>query len=590
MLTALLLAALAADPIPTLLITGQNNHNWRYTSRLHAETLEASGRFAVTITDEPWTTLADAASVARYRLFVLDYNDLNSPRRWGEAAESNFLGAVKAGVGVVVIHAANNAFRDWPEYEKLVGLVWRDGSGHGPFHAFDLVYTKPDHPILAGLPAFRAHPDELYHRLENPQRTPIEVLATAMSATDKGGTGQPEPMALTLAYGAGRVFATPLGHVWVNAQETKASISDPQFKALICRGAEWAATGAVTLPSAWADTRTHNTLSPAERAAGWTLLFDGTTTANWRGYKKPAFPDSGWAVDGGTLWRKPGKGGGDIVSAEQYADFELALDYKVAKGGNSGVIYRATEDHDYCWETGPELQILDDSAHGDSNKGKTRAGAMYDLVALAHDVARPAGEWNSFRVVCQGTRVEHWVNGFKVVDVDTASPEFKAALAQSKWTKYPDFLTRTKGHVALQDHGDEVRFRNIKIRPIAAAETVLERRETDSGLIIEDLRIGTGEVVPPFADLRAHYRGMLADGTQFDSSYDRNEPLSFSLRGGVIKGWLEGIPGMRIGGKRRLIVPPELAYGQRGFIAGGRQIIPPDAMLIFEIEPVEVRK
>ncbi|TVQ81350.1 MAG: DUF1080 domain-containing protein [Phycisphaeraceae bacterium] len=210
----------------------------------------------------------------------------------------------------------------------------------------------------------------------------------------------------------------------------------------------------------------HNVLSDAERESGWRLLFDGESLEHFRGYRKAEMPEIGWRVKDGTLWRPPGQGGGDIVTREQFRDFEFVCDWKVSPRGNSGIIYRCTEDHAYSWETGLEMQILDDAGHGDGLNPKTRAGSLYDLFPAPEGVVRPAGEWNTARIVARGTRVQHWLNGEKIVDVDILSPEFKAAWKDSKWPNMPNFATRLRGHIALQDHGDEVWFRNIKIREI----------------------------------------------------------------------------------------------------------------------------
>lgn len=454
------------EPVRALLITGHNNHNWPYTSRVHEETLEATGRFVVDITEDPQTTLADRAGLAAYRVFILDYNDFHEARRWGEAAERNFVEAVEGGVGVVAIHSANNAFKGWTEYERMLGLMWREGTGHGEFHRFDVEIVDKDHPITRGMAGMKDHPDELYHRLANPQGARPRMLMRAMSA-EKGGSGQVEPMAFTLEYGKGRVFATPLGHVWANQASTKASVLDPQFRALVARGAEWAATGEVTLPATWSDTRMHNRLTPEEQAAGWTLLFDGSEMSaenNFRGFRQDEFPVKGWVVRDGAIVIEAGGGAGDLITRGQYADFEFACEWKVGPKGNSGIIYRCTEDHGNTWETGPEMQILDDAGHRDGAAPDTRAGALYDLFPCTADVVRPAGEWNSARIVARGTRVEHWLNGVKVVDVDMASEAYKSAHAQSKWPGMPDFGKREKGHIALQDHGDEVWFRNLRVR------------------------------------------------------------------------------------------------------------------------------
>lgn len=454
------------SPIRTLLITGTNNHNWQYTSRVHKETLEATGRFTVDITDTPQSTLADSDALSKYTLFVLDWNDWEGKTKWGEAAERNFVGAVNAGTGVVAIHSANNAHRGWTEYEKMLGLMWEKGTtGHGKFHAFDVVFTDEEHPITKGLPTIKGQNDELYHKLVNAQNAEYRLLARAMSAKETGGTGEYEPMAFTLQFGKGRIFATPLGHVWNGDEGSKVSVLGTGFRALVCRGAEWAATGTVTLPASWTPAPPTNTLTQEEKRAGWVLLFDGKTTSGWRGYKMDGVPKS-WVVKGGILTRPSGaEGGADLITTGQYGDFEFACDFRTSKGGNSGIIYRCTEEKGASYETGLEMQVLDDGGHRNA-KPSTKCGAMYDLFGRSVDVSRPAGEWNRARVVCKGTRIEHWLNGFKVVDVDLASDEYMKAWQSSKWPGMPEMGKRMKGHIALQDHGDGVEYANLRILEI----------------------------------------------------------------------------------------------------------------------------
>jgi type 1 glutamine amidotransferase len=457
-----------APPIKTRIITGFSNHNWQYTSRVHKDTLEGCGRFQVDITDDPKTFLADAGKLSAYKLLVLDYNDsqAKSPQRWGDAAEKNFASAVRGGVGVVAIHSSNNAFIGWKDYEQMMGLVWVNGqTGHGKYHQFKVDIADKGHPITKGLSDFTTT-DELYHNLVNTQNAKFSVLAKAFDAKEIGGTEKDEPMAIVHEFGAGRVFATALGHVWGGPDDPKTSVTNPGFRALLVRGGEWAATGAVTLPAEWADVQTHNTLTAAEKSAGWTLLFDGSSAAGLKGYKQDKMPDKGWTVTDGILRHLPGAGGGDICTVSEYGDFEFACDWRCTPGANSGIIYRATEDHDNCWETGREMQILDNDKHNDGRKPKTRAGTMYDLFPTAAEVCRPAGEWNHAKVVCKGTHIEHWLNGIKVVEIDTAADAYKQALAASKFTSMPDFGTRMKGHICLQDHGDEVWFRDIKVRDL----------------------------------------------------------------------------------------------------------------------------
>lgn len=461
---AITAGAAAEPPIRTLLITGHNNHNWQYTSRVHADTLEATGRFDVDITDDPAATLADGAALGKYQLFVLDYNDSQAAKRWGSAAEQNFVQAVNAGAGVVAVHAADNAFKGWADYEKMIGLMWREGTGHGKFHTFDIEIVDKEHPITKGLGEIKAHPDELYHKLVNSQNVKYSLLARALSSTESGGSGQQEPMAYTIQFGKGKIFATPLGHVWPGADDSKVSVVSPAFKTLLSRGAEWAATGEVTLPATWYDASSMNTLTDAEKADGWKLLFDGKTTNGWKGYRKDKFPENGWSVKDGIL--SVNKTGGDICTTEEYGDFEFKIDWRADKGANSGIIYRASEKHSYPWVTGYECQILDDARHNDGKGPKTRAGTLYDVIPCAVDVSRPAGEWNHAHIIVKGTHIQHFLNGFKVVDIDVASDEYAKAKSNSKWRDSKEYGSLTKGVINLQEHGDFVEFRNIKVKKL----------------------------------------------------------------------------------------------------------------------------
>lgn len=236
----LMLAApgLGKERIPALLITGENNHDWAYTYRSLKEILEDTELFSVTMTENPSVRLA-RDDLDQYRVFILDYNG----KRWGEKAEEAFLAAVRGGVGVVIVHASNNAFEGWKDFEALVGLCWRKGTGHGKFHEFDVKIIDRNHPLTFGMPDLKAHPDELYHNLVKMEGANYRVLATAHSSKESNGTGKSEPMMTVSHFGKGRVFHTPLGHVWRGDVNSRSSHLDPQFRWLIARGAEWAATG-----------------------------------------------------------------------------------------------------------------------------------------------------------------------------------------------------------------------------------------------------------------------------------------------------------------------------------------------------------
>lgn len=205
----------------------------------------------------------------------------------------------------------------------------------------------------------------------------------------------------------------------------------------------------------------HNTLTEQERAEGWRLLFDGRTTEGWRGYRGEATP-AGWQAVDGTLARVAAAT--DIVTVEQFADFELALDWMVAPGGNSGIMFRVVETADPAYHTGPEFQILDNAAHPDGQSPLTSTGSNYALHAPVKDVARPAGEWNSARLVVRGNHVEHWLNGTMIVTYELGSADWQRLVAGSKFRDMPGYGRARRGHIALQDHGDAVAFRNIRLR------------------------------------------------------------------------------------------------------------------------------
>lgn len=211
-----------------------------------------------------------------------------------------------------------------------------------------------------------------------------------------------------------------------------------------------------------AQAQTPNELTPAEKQAGWQLLFDGKDAGqHWRGFKKDKLPD-GWKAEDGALVRK---GGGDIVTKEQYESFDFSLDWKISEGGNSGVMFKVLESEGNPWQTGPEAQIQDNAKGHDPQK----AGWMYALYPASVDTTKPAGEWNTFRIQCQKTpkgtfRCEHWMNGTKYVEYEIGSDDWKEKVAKSKFGSMAGFGKSDKGHICLQDHGNEVAFQNIKIR------------------------------------------------------------------------------------------------------------------------------
>ncbi len=220
-----------------------------------------------------------------------------------------------------------------------------------------------------------------------------------------------------------------------------------------------------------ADKAEPNTLTDKEKDAGWKLLFDGKTTDGWHAYRGKEVGDKWKVVDGAlVLDQAGGKRGGDIVTNDEYGSFELSLEWKVTKGANSGVMYRVSEAKGAPYETGPEYQILDNANHSDGKNPKTSAASAYALYAPSKDMTKPIGEWNKARIVVKGNHVEHWLNGTKVVEYDFGSEDWNKRVAESKFASMDRFGKEKKGHIDLQDHGNDVAYRNIKIKVLKKAQ------------------------------------------------------------------------------------------------------------------------
>jgi len=204
---------------------------------------------------------------------------------------------------------------------------------------------------------------------------------------------------------------------------------------------------------------------PVEKGVGppWTVLFDGTDASAWRGFRSDSLPE-GWRVVDGTLARLGP--GGDIVTRATFSDFELELEWRISPGGNSGIFFRIDEQHDHVWQTGPEMQVLDDAGHADGKNPLTAAGANYALHSCAVPAVRPVGEWNRVRMIVRGPHVEHWLNDELVVSYELWNSDWQGLVAASKFASMPDYGRNRAGHIALQDHGDAVWFRDIRVRQL----------------------------------------------------------------------------------------------------------------------------
>jgi hypothetical protein len=213
-----------------------------------------------------------------------------------------------------------------------------------------------------------------------------------------------------------------------------------------------------------------NTLTAKEKKAGWKLLFDGSSKTGWHSYNKTEATDI-WKVEDGALTidsvaRKNGTPDGDLVTNDEFENYELALEWKISEAGNSGIIFSVHEDPKLgaSYLTGPEMQVLDDAKHPDGKYPKHNSGDLYDLKKSVKNAAKPVGEWNKVRILKKDGHLTFWLNGTKTVETTIGSDEWKELLANSKFKKWKDFAQYAKGHIALQDHGDQVWYRDIKIR------------------------------------------------------------------------------------------------------------------------------
>src|SRR6266542_1709514 len=196
----------------------------------------------------------------------------------------------------------------------------------------------------------------------------------------------------------------------------------------------------------------------------WRTLFDGKSLQNWRGYKSETVPD-GWRVENRTLTKDAPVA--DIVSKDEFGDFELELDWKIGEAGNSGIFYRGTEEYEHIYWSAPEYQLLDDIKASDNKSRLTCAGAAYALYPSPAGHLKPVGDWNRTRIVARGSHIEHWLNDFKLLEYELWSPDWKAKVKASKFAVYPNFGRAKRGHVALQgDHEGTLGFRNIRIREL----------------------------------------------------------------------------------------------------------------------------
>jgi hypothetical protein len=212
-----------------------------------------------------------------------------------------------------------------------------------------------------------------------------------------------------------------------------------------------------------------NMLSPTEKKQGWKLLFDGKSLSGWRTYQNKQ--SDSWSVKDGTLHCKGSENDksdlrSDLITKDQFDNFDLSIDWKISPQGNSGIIYLCSEKEKTSYLTGPEYQLIDDIGFPQKLEDWQKTGANYAMDPAPTAVTKPVGEWNNTRIVVNKGHVEHWLNGKKVVDIQMWTPEWQKKKETGKWKDAPNYGTVKKGHIALQDHGSEAWFRNIKIKAL----------------------------------------------------------------------------------------------------------------------------
>lgn len=480
-------AAAESGVLRALIVDGQNNHNWQVTTPLIQATLEGCGRFEVDVA----TTPAAGGDMSQFRPKFSDYDVVVSNyngQPWSKETETDFEKYVAEGGGFVCVHAADNSFPQWREYNRMIGLGgwggrneksgpyvrWRDGKfardtrpgtggSHGQRHAFVVVVRDQEHPITAGLPgSWMQAEDELYAQLRGPAEG-MQVLATALSEKSTGGTGEHEPILMAIEYGKGRVFHTTLGH-------DATAMQGVAFQVTLQRGAEWAATGKVTLPAVSEQELTAKTPAmrdpaklvstkvdfdvPPDPASGdWKPLLSGRDLTGWSQKNGTAT----YRVEENSVIGRTNEGSPNsfMCTEKDYSDFELTFEVKVDDALNSGVQIRSrsTPEFNNGRVHGPQVEIETGGTAGYVYSEGTGRGWISKEQKPTD--AFKKGEWNRYLIRAVGPRIQTWINGRKIEDLS-------------------DEQSFQSGFIGLQVHGIqkgtgpyEVRWRDIKIRNLA---------------------------------------------------------------------------------------------------------------------------
>ncbi len=473
-----------------LIIDGQNNHKWQETTPLIKAVLESTGRFSCEVATAP----AANGDMSKFQPKFTDFDVVVSNYNgtpWPAATNTAFVDYVRNGGGFVCVHAADNSFPAWPEYNQMIGLGgwggrtekdgpyvrWREagferdtqagrGGSHGRRHPFEVIVREAGHPITRGIPSsWMQAEDELYAELRGPA-TNMQILATAFSNRDTGGTGEHEPILMVIEFGKGRVFHTTLGH------DAK-SMSGAAFQVTLQRGAEWAATGSVTQPAVTAALlsskepvmRSPLDLTPPPggdqvdfskipniEADEFVSIFNGKDLSGWSQKNGLAtYEAADGCVVGHSAKNSPNS---FLCSDKDYANFELTFEVQVDEGLNSGVQIRSKSlaEFNNGRVHGPQVEIETGPGEAGYVYGEGTARGWLSPQQPVTDVFKNDG-WNRFIVRTVGPRIQTWINGQKIEDI--YDPE-----------------SFQQGFIGLQVHGVgdqgpfEVRWRDIRVREI----------------------------------------------------------------------------------------------------------------------------
>ena len=418
--------------IPVLVLTGENGTDWRWTSTWMRSVLEDSGKFDVEVALYPGGALADSAYLSRFDVLLIDYAGL----RWGEPAETHFLQSVKDGQGVVAVGNASRAFPEWDEYHAVLGCDWDDAGGADPFGALK-IRGKQQHDIVEGFGDWSDHQDSLLLGVKARSDT-HEVLALVDRTDPATGATSEVPVVIVGKFGKGRVVSSTLGHVSYGDQRTWASQTDPQYQQFLIRACEWAATGKTSSISRIEP----NTLTAADRADGWQLLFDGEAAEGWGEYSGEGMPEDRWTVQNGVLVVSPMEGD-RVLPAQRFEEFEVELEWRVAEGA------------------GADLQAVPDP----DGQGVSFEMDHKDRTGQSVRILRPAGEFNLARVVATHGGVEQWLNGVKIATYRMTPAEWAWRMTGDRPKEDAELSKKMPLlQIVLNSDNTAVWFRNLKIR------------------------------------------------------------------------------------------------------------------------------